>query len=78
MIFVPDQRARNPITQTNWEGVGVKPDVALPRERALIAAYGMALDAKLKDASVSTPQRNGLTQLRVKLDTMTDAEILAL
>lgn len=77
-IFVPDQRARNPITKTNWEGVGVKPDIALPRERALIAAYGMAIDAKLKDSTLSTPQRTGLTQLRAKLDTMTDAEILAL
>jgi len=77
-IFVPDARARNPITKTNWEGVGVKPDIALPRERALIAAYGMALDAKLHDTALSTPQRTGLTQLRAKLDTMTDAEILAL
>ncbi|HTD36431.1 MAG TPA: hypothetical protein VK669_02860 [Candidatus Limnocylindrales bacterium] len=42
----------------------MKPDVALPRERALIAAYGMAIDAKLKDSSLSTPQRTGLTQLR--------------
>ncbi|HEX3464853.1 MAG TPA: S41 family peptidase [Candidatus Elarobacter sp.] len=77
-IFVPDARARNPITKTNWEGVGVKPDIELPRERALIAAYGMALDAKLKDTSLSTPQRANLTQLRAKLDTMTDTEILGL
>ncbi len=28
-IFVPDARARNPITKTNWEGVGVKPDIAV-------------------------------------------------
>lgn len=48
------------------------------RARALIAAYGMALDATLKDSSLSTPQRTGLTQLRTKVETMTDAEILAL
>jgi len=77
-IFVPDARARNPITKTNWEGVGVKPDIAMARERALVTAYGMALDARLRETSLSTPQRNGLTQLRGKLDTMTDAEILAL
>jgi hypothetical protein len=77
-IFVPDARARNPITKTNWEGAGVKPDVELPRERALTTAYGMALDAKLRGATLSTPQRANLTQLRAKLDTMTDADILAL
>lgn len=29
-MFVPNGRAINPVTKTNWEGVGVKPDVALP------------------------------------------------
>ena len=46
--------------------------------RALITAYGMALEAKLRDTSLSTPARDRLTQLRAKLDTMNDAEILAL
>jgi hypothetical protein len=77
-IFVPTERARNPITKTNWEGVGVKPDIDVPRERALTTAYAMALDAKLRDASLSAGARNGLTQLRAKVDTMTDAEVLAL
>ena len=36
-MFVPGGRARNPITGTNWEGVGVKPDVAVPAENALKA-----------------------------------------
>ena len=77
-IFVPEARARNPITKTNWEGVGVKPDIATPRERALVTAYGTALDATLRDGALSTPQRTSLTQLRAKLDAMSDAEILAL
>jgi hypothetical protein len=77
-IFVPDARARNPVTNTNWEGVGVKPDLAQPRERALVTAYGMALDAKLHDTALSTDQRAGITKLRARLDTLTDAEILAL
>ena len=77
-IFVPDERARNPITKTNWEGVGVKPDIDVPRERALVTAYGMALDGRLRDSSLMTAQRDGLTKLRAKLDTMSDAEILAL
>ncbi|MDB5069343.1 MAG: hypothetical protein JWM87_454 [Candidatus Eremiobacteraeota bacterium] len=78
LIFVPSERARNPITKTNWEGVGVKPDVEVPRERALIAAYGIAVDAKLRDASLTAAQRDGLQQLRAKIDTLTDADILAL
>ena len=78
MIFVPDQRARNPITKTNWEGVGVKPDIAVDRDRALITAYGMIVDAKLRDTSLTAAQRDAYTKFRAKIDTMTDAEILAL
>jgi C-terminal processing protease CtpA/Prc len=37
-MFVPGGRAMNPITGTNWEGVGVKPDTAVPSENALKAA----------------------------------------
>ena len=37
-MFIPGGRARNPITGTNWEGVGVKPDRAVPGENALKAA----------------------------------------
>ncbi len=80
-MFVPNQRARNPITKTNWEGVGVKPDIAVPRERALAIAYGMALDAKFRAAASAGGPGNRfpqLTLLRAKLDTMSDAEILAL
>jgi hypothetical protein len=78
LIFVPSERARNPITKTNWEGIGVKPDIEVPRERALIAAYGMAVDAKLRDASLTAAQRDGLKQLRTRIDTLADADILAL
>lgn len=34
-IGVPFQRARNPISQTNWEGTGVAPDIAVPADEAL-------------------------------------------
>ena len=37
-MFIPGGRARNPITGTNWEGVGVKPDMAVPSAQALKAA----------------------------------------
>jgi hypothetical protein len=41
--FVPNGRAINPITNTNWEGTGVKPDVAVSAETALETALKLAL-----------------------------------
>jgi hypothetical protein len=38
MIGVPFARAINPITHTNWEGVGVEPDVKVPASEALATA----------------------------------------
>lgn len=37
-MFVPGGRAENPITGTNWEGVGVKPDVVTAGSEALKVA----------------------------------------
>jgi C-terminal processing protease CtpA/Prc len=42
MIGVPFARAVNPITRTNWEGVGVAPDVKVPAADALAAALKLA------------------------------------
>ncbi len=42
-VFVPTGRAINPVTGTNWEGVGVKPDVGAPAPEALKVAYKRAL-----------------------------------
>lgn len=43
-VSMPMGRALNPITKTNWEGTGVTPDIAVPKEQALKTAYIMALD----------------------------------
>jgi len=53
LAFIPSGRAINPVTGTNWEHVGVKPDVAAPAADALRTAHLVALRAileKEKDA----------------------------
>ncbi len=47
-VFIPTGRAINPISQDNWEGSGVVPDIAVPQEEA----FDVALTAALKAISV--------------------------
>ena len=47
-VFVPAGRAINPITKTNWEGVGVIPEVRVPADSALSAALGLARAQKIR------------------------------
>jgi hypothetical protein len=42
--FIADGRAVNPVSKTNWEGVGVKPDVAVPADDALKTAHVSAIE----------------------------------
>ena len=44
ILQLPIARAINPITKTNWEKVGVKPDVLISSEIALDKAYEMCLE----------------------------------
>ena len=44
-VFIPDGRAINPISGTNWEGVGVEPHVAVPAAEALERALQLAREA---------------------------------
>jgi len=43
-ITVPICRSINPVTGTNWEGVGVAPDIAVPAGDAWGVAYARALE----------------------------------
>ena len=47
-LFVPTGRAISAVTKTSWEGIGVKPDVAVPAAKALDVAYLDALRAQRK------------------------------
>lgn len=53
-IMVPFARAINPITKTNWEGTGVKPDIETPASQALQTAHVTALKSVL--AKTTEPQ----------------------
>ena len=55
VVFVPTGRAINPITGTNWEGTGVKPDIEVPSAQALKTAHLAALRQLLER---STSERN--------------------
>jgi hypothetical protein len=44
-VAVPFARSRNPITQTNWEGTGVEPDVKVSADEALDVAIKLAAEA---------------------------------
>jgi len=46
--FIPVGRVINPITGTDWEGVGVNPEIAAPNEQAFKIAYRLALQSILK------------------------------
>lgn len=51
ILSVSIGRAINPITKTNWEGTGVKPEIETPRNKALDVAYSEALKTIINNTS---------------------------
>lgn len=43
VVAIPTTRATNAVTGTNWEHVGVKPDIAVPAAQALQTAHATIL-----------------------------------
>jgi C-terminal processing protease CtpA/Prc len=71
MIGVPFARAINPITKTNWEGTGVKPDIETPAAQALKTAHLLALKnilAKTVDAQRAIELKNVIESTQKELD----------
>jgi C-terminal processing protease CtpA/Prc len=62
-MFVPTGRAISPITKTNWEGTGVKPDVEVPADQALHVARLAAL--KKQHANVKDAELKGAIQAEI-------------
>lgn len=61
-VFLPVGHAVSPITKTNWEGVGVSPDIAVPKEQALKTAHLLALN-KLLEKATDEREKNSLKDL---------------
>jgi len=57
LLTLPTARAINPITGTNWEGVGVLPDIEVPQEKALPVAHKKILASLLGKADDETERR---------------------
>ena len=58
-IWLPNGRAINPVTGTNWEGVGIEPDIKVPSAEALRAAHLAALE-KIKESATDVRHREEL------------------
>ncbi|UTH76397.1 hypothetical protein [Chromobacterium sp. IIBBL 290-4] len=44
-LLLPEARSVNPLTQSNWEKVGVRPDVEIGADAALAKAHQLARQA---------------------------------
>jgi hypothetical protein len=69
--FVATGRAINPITHDDWEGKGVKPDVATSADQALRTAHKAALQALLAKAD-EDGEKQRLTRALDAADVMPD------
>jgi C-terminal processing protease CtpA/Prc len=61
-IFIPTSRSVNPVTQTNWEGTGVEPEITVPAAEAFSVAYREALQ-RLLDGPLAREAAKALADL---------------
>ena len=65
--FIATGRAVNPVTRTNWEGVGVEPDVKVPADEALRTAQIEALTRLIQradDPEIKAARERALAQVK--------------
>ncbi|MBV8660420.1 MAG: S41 family peptidase [Burkholderiales bacterium] len=67
IAFVPSGRAINPITHTNWEHVGVKPDIAVPAADAQQRAYAEILRTFV-GKETNAGRKDALTKLLARVE----------
>lgn len=66
-VLMPDMREENVITKSNWEGVGVQPDIKVSAKFALETAHKKALE-KLLQNEKSEEQKAQYQSLIAKID----------
>jgi hypothetical protein len=66
VAFIPTGRAINPVTKTNWEHVGVKPDVAVPAAAAMKTAY-VAILTDLVAKATAGDERESMKDLLARV-----------
>jgi hypothetical protein len=59
-MFLPTGNAINPVTKTNWEGTGVKPDIEIASDKALDQARLLALE-KIKNSKTDPILKQSLS-----------------
>ena len=70
-MLLPNGYVANPVTGSNWEGVGVKPDIEIPAEQALTKAKLLAVH-QLQGNATDTRQQATLEELALELSEQTD------
>lgn len=70
-VWVPSGRAINPITKTNWERVGVRPDIAVDSDQALRTAQLAAL-RRLRVQATDAERRQALDRAIAELEQQPD------
>jgi len=68
-IFIPNGRAVNPITKTNWEGTGVTPDLAVDET--------LAFQAAMREIVASNPARYSALKAEVESESVEDGFVEA-
>ena len=69
-MFIPNGRARNPITKANWEGVGVRPD------KATSSADSLAVAARLALRSGERPRSRATVRDGAELSDLLEADLM--
>ena len=80
LVWLPNGRAVNPITNTNWEGNGIEPHINVDRDKALDKAHALALEKLLEKTEVESKKFSlqwGLDGLKSRLEpAVVDQDIL--
>lgn len=79
VMEIPYMRAIDPVTKSDWEGVGVQPDIVVKADKALLKAQQIIIEAALvtvKDPGERFAFQWGLVQVNAKLAPVTLSDAL--